>query len=249
MLLRPVRQKDQRTGRFGWLGALLIALATMTGSDETCAAALDAATPTAGDTYVYRIVNQYNKEPRGEVRYRLEKVDESSLTYSVTPSSAELGAPRTQVHARDGNGLRLPLDSHGKPVEYVFATPYPAYVFPLEKNKSWTARAKATVADSRRARSVRVDGKMMGSQRVRVPAGEFDTVVIRRFIYAGDTDGDQMETRITEMEWYSPALGRAVRLERTSGWREPSKCGRGASCDVSGDWYLAELVEVSAANR
>jgi hypothetical protein len=73
--------------------------------------------------------------------------------------------------------------------------------------------------------------------------------VIRRRAYAGDADQHYSETRTDETEWYAPALGRAVRLEKNSQWRDIGLCGRGGPCDMRGDWDLVELIEVRAAKR
>ena len=207
------------------------------------------AAPAAGDTYVYRVVNAYNKEPLGELRYRLDKVEKGALTWTVTPSAAAVGSPRTEVQAPDGNWLRRPLDSHGVPVEYEFATPCPAYAHPLDLKKAWSLKVKAS-APGAASRTVRVDGKVVGKERLRLPAGEFDTIVIQRTVYPGDGNAKLMDTRITEREWYAPALGLPVRLERNSGWRDVTQCGRSsAGCDARGDWSLAELIEARPANR
>jgi hypothetical protein len=227
---------------------LLLCVAAAAAVIAVSARTADAA-PATGDTYVYRITNKYNKESRGEVRLRIEQIAADGTTVSVTPSKSEAGAPRTQVYAKDGNWLRHPLESHGKPVEYIFAAPYPAYVFPLEAGKRWSVRVKATPADEGRARTVRVDGRVLRAERVRVPAGEFDTFVIERRVYAGDADHMLSETAIRETEWYAPELGRAVRFERNSQWRDLNLCGRGAKCDMRGDWDLVELVEARAAKR
>jgi hypothetical protein len=180
---------------------------------------------------------------------RIEQIAAERITVSVTPSKAQAGPARTQVDDRDGNWLRHPLESRGKPVEYTFAAPFPAHVLPLEVGKSWSMKVKAATPDEGRPRTVRVDGKVLRNERVRVPAGEFDTVVIRRRIYAGDSDQHYSETRTDETEWYAPALGRAVRLERNSEWRDLGLCGRGSECDMRGDWDLLELIEVRAAKR
>jgi hypothetical protein len=208
-----------------------------------------AAAPGVGDTYVYSVVNKYSKEALGQLSFRVEKAGADSVTVSVTPSAPSAGAARTHVYAKGGNWLRHPVESHGKPVEYVFTTPYPAYVFPLEKGKSWSQRVQARVEGSKRIRSVRVDGRVLGNERVRVPAGEFDVIVIRRLVYTGDAEDHLTETQVMETEWYAPALGRPVRFERNSGWLDTSQCGRGRGCDFKGDWNMIELVEAPASRR
>ena len=207
--------------------------------------AAGAAESAVGDTYVYRIVNKYNKEPRGELRLRTQSAGDSITVEAAGPGAAA----HTHVYTREGNWLRYPLESRGKPVDYTFASPLPAYAFPLEVGKSWSAKVKASTPEESRARTVRVDGKVLRKERVKVPAGEFDAIVIQRTAYAGDASQAYSETRVRHTEWYAPALGRAVRLERVSDWRDISMCGRGARCDMRGDWDLYELTEARPAKR
>ena len=211
--------------------------------------AFAAAPPVAGDTYVYRLVNGYSKETRGQLRYQVVRVEADRIAVSVTPDNVEAGAQRTDVYTQEGNWLRHPVESHGAKVEYEFATAYPAYVFPLEPGKTWSVRVKATVPGEQRARSVRVDGRVVGNERIRVPAGEFDTLKIRRFVYPGDTEFMLSETRIVEFEWYAPALGRAVRTETTSAFQDFNLCGEDAPCDARGNWDVIELVESRVTKR
>jgi hypothetical protein len=208
-----------------------------------------AAAPAAGDSYVYRIVNGYSKESRGQVQYKVDKADSSGYTVLVTPDRASAGAERTEVYTAEGNGLSQPVESHGMKVDYVFATAYPAYVFPLAAGKAWSQRVNASVAGESRPRSVRVDGKVVGTERISVPAGSFDTVKIQRLVYPGDPNFNQTETHIRETEWYAPSLGRAVRTERRSQWQEPSRCDVMTGCDFYGDWDVIELVAVHPVKK
>ena len=90
---------------------------------------------------------------------------------------------------------------------------------------------------------MRVDGRVMGTERIRVPAGEFDTVKVRRLVYPDDQRFTISETQITELDWYAPALGRPVRTERRSEWLDTSSCGEDDGCDFRGAWHVYELVE------
>ncbi len=97
-------------------------------------------------------------------------------------------------------------------------------------------------------RSVRVDGQVIGNERIRVPAGEFDTIKVKRIVYTGDAYFSLQETRVTEFDLYVPALGRPVRTERKSDWMDLSQCVRGG-CDFRGNWDVLELIETRAAKR
>lgn len=201
-----------------------------------------AAAPVAGETYVYRLSNGYNNEARAQITYRVEKVDADRIAVSVSADSPGVDTARTEIYTSNGNWLRRTLISHDQPREFEFSPGYPAYAFPLDPGKSWSVRVNATDPATGRRNSVRVDGKVLGNERIRVPAGEFDTVKVRRTVYAGDWDGFRQETTITEIEWYAPALGRAVRSESKSGYMDTSRCGRFGCEIVRGDWNVYELL-------
>ena len=218
------------------------------------AAALGSAAPAAaasavGDTYVYQLVNGYNKELLGKLHYQVDRVEADRITVSVTPDNAEAGWAHTATFTKEGNWMRNLIESHGVPEAYEFATAYPAYVFPLDPGKSWSVRVNATVAGTYTpSRSVRVDGQVLGNERIRVPAGEFDAIKVKRIVYAGDTYFSRLETRVTEFDWYVPALGRPVRTERKSQWNDLSQCGR-MGCEFRGSWNVLELIETRAVSR
>ncbi|MEO7727055.1 MAG: hypothetical protein ABIS45_07350 [Burkholderiales bacterium] len=209
----------------------------------------DAAAPVTGDYWAYRVLNGYNREVRGKLDYRVDRADTDRVAVAVTTDNAALGSSRTEVYAARGGWIRHPLINHDQYVDYEFAQPYPAYDFPLDSGKSWSTRVGATNTATHQRVSVRVDGEVLGAERITVPAGTFDTIKIRRRIYAGDFDGSKAETAITETEWYAPALGRAVRLESNSGYMDQARCSdEMSSCTpVRGDWHIFELVETGAA--
>lgn len=207
-------------------------------------AVVTVAAPAPGDTYVYRVTNAYNGEVVGQVAYRVDKVDAGQVTVAVTPDRPALGLPHTDILANDGNWLRHPLINHDKPVEYTYSPAFPAYVAPLSAGQSWSTRVSATTPASGRPNSVRVDGDVVGSERITTPAGSFDTIKVKRRVYAGDWEAFTMETNIVETDWFAPALGRAVRTDRNSSYMDPQRCGNPTSActPVRGDWHVFELV-------
>ncbi len=208
-------------------------------------APLSMAAPAAGDTYVYRVINGYNNETVGYVRQALTPASNAQgQVVAVAVDNRALGLPRTDVYTGEGQWLRRPLDNHGMPVEYEFTPALPAVQSPLASGQSWSVRVNAMAGEVRR--SVRVDGAVLGTERLRVPAGEFDTVKIRRTIYPGDAGDFKTETQIFEVDWYAPALGRSVRTETKSKWLQP--CRRSV-CEYRGDWFVYELTEAQAAAK
>ena len=214
-----------------------------------CAGAV--AAPAAGDTYIYRVINGYNRETVGKIEYRVDKIDADRIAETVTTDVPALGLSHTDVFTKDGNWLRHSLINHNQPVEYEFPQPYPAYVFPLDAGKAWSLRVNAVNPATGRRNSVRVDGEVLGAERVTLPAGAFDTVKVKRRVYAGDFKDGRSETNITETDWYSPALGRSVRNESNSGFMDPQRCSdeMSACTAVRGEWFVLELVEVRSAGR
>jgi hypothetical protein len=209
-------------------------------------AAIASAAPTVGDTYVYRVVNAYNNEVRGKLSYRVEEIAADRIVMAMTSDVASLGPARTVTYAKDGNWLRHPLTNHDTPVDYEFSQAYPAYVFPLEIGKSWSVRVNALNPATGQQVSVRVDGEVLGAERVVTPAGSFDTFKVMRRVYAGDWEAFRRETNIVETDWYAPQLGRPVKSEMNSGYMDSSRCGRGPCRPIRGDWSLFELVESTA---
>ena len=202
-----------------------------------------AASPSAvGDAMVYNFVNGYNREILAQLRYRVEKVDAERAALRVTPDRAAGGLERTEIVTREGNWLLHSVASHGEFVDYEFPATFPAYVFPLDPGKTWSVRVAARVPGENQVRNVRVDGTVLGVERVRVPAGEFDAVKVRRLVYPGDTRHFLQETRAQEIDWYVPALGRSVRTETRSEYFDLSMGRRKL---INGGWTVLELAEIS----
>ena len=223
------------------LACIVLALIALSGSAV-------AAAPAAGDTYVYRVTNGYNNVAVGKIQYRVDKVEADRVALSVTTDVPALGVARTEIYDKDGNWLRHAMTNRDQPVDYEFAQPYTAYALPLDTGKSWSTRVNATNPATGQRNSVRIDGEVLGAERITVPAGAFDTIKIKRRVYAGDWGAFTFETNIYETEWYSPQLGRAVRSESKSEYLDTSRgIGGGAFSGPvqNGDWNVIELVSSS----
>lgn len=208
--------------------------------------------PAQADSFVYRVVNGYNREVAGHVRQAISPATTpQGRVFEVSVDTPALGLARTEIYTPQGQWLRRTIDNHGIPVEYVFSASALPVVpsVPATTETTWSVRVPARVTGESKDRSVRIDGRVLGNERIRVPAGEFDTVKIGRVIYAGDADYFVSETRIVETDWYAPALGRSVRTETRSTWRDTrSGCRRVPShCDFRGDWFIHEMTEAPRA--
>jgi hypothetical protein len=224
--------------------AVLIAATVLT---VATAQSLPTDQPAVGDTHVYRVINAYNNETRGQVSYRIDKVDADRVVMAVTTEAPGINIATTEVYAPDGNWLRHPVTNRDQPVDYEFAPAYPAYQLPLEPGREWSFRVNAVNPATGERRSVRVDATVLGAERIRVPAGDFDTLKIRRTVYAGDAENHLRlaETTISELEWYAPTLQRHVRLVSDSYYKDYTR--RQASQTMRGDWNIYELVSAPPA--
>jgi hypothetical protein len=216
IMINAVRLSDRMRALLVIAAAFIVA--------STAPPVASAASAAVGDTFVFRVVNGYNNETQGRIQYRTDNIDADRITVSVSTDVRALGLPRTAIYTKDGNWLRNTLINHDEPVEYEFSPPYPAYVFPLETGKSWSQRVTATNPVTGKRNSVRVDGDVLGSERISTSAGAFDTIKVRRRVYAGDWEGFKRETNIVETDWYAPALGRVVKSESNSGYVDPTRC-------------------------
>ena len=208
--------------------------------------AADVAAAAAGDAYVYRVSNGYNSEVRGKISYRIEKSTADRIEVAVTTDPPSAGSARTEIYTGNGNWLRHPLASHDQLRDFEFTAPLPVYVPPADAGGSWSTRIDAIDPATGRRHSVRIDAKVLGNERVTVPAGTFDTIKILRRTYVGDWDGFLLETRIEDTDWYAPVLGRPVRTESKSTWQDNSRCTRGGCPWFRGDWNILELAEITA---
>lgn len=200
-----------------------------------------------GDTLVYRLVNGYNHETVATIRQEFTSATSvQGPLVEVKVDNPLLGLSHTEIRTQEGHWLRRLLNSHDIPTAYEFTPALPSRLSPQTQGKSWSVRVQAKVAGDYRNRSVRIDGDILGNERIRVPAGEFDTVKIRRIIYPGDAGDFKTETRIVEIDWYMPALDRSVRTDTRSEWQEPCKRGY---CTFHGDWNVLELTEARTATR
>ena len=198
---------------------------------------LVAPTVRAGDDWRYTLHDGYTRLPRGTVEYRVSAVEGDR----VTVERRQGDRTSTERYTRDLNWRERPMTNLPN---FRYDPPYAALPFPLAAGKTWRAYVKATDPATGQAHRVRIDGKVLGWERVRVPAGEFDALVVRRIVYAGNEDTTRGEENITEFDWYAPALGVIVRHVSSSSYFDKMRSCDERSCNawIRNDWNVGELV-------
>jgi hypothetical protein len=218
-----------------------------------------------GDAWAYAVHDGYTKLERGTLRHTVTAVDAGKLVLAVEPSTglsigcrsvardnslAKLSgnpqglcmeAAKRWELTPGGNWLRHPLTNGST---YTFSPPYPAYEFPLVAGKTWNGTTRSHDLATGRDFEVRYSASVVGWERVTVPAGTFDAIVIERAVYDGYWDYTRAQSNIREREWYAPALGRVVRKEGRSDYLEKMNCGFLLGCPYyqSDDWLVYELL-------
>lgn len=83
--------------------------------------------------------------------------------------------------------------------------------FPLSIGKTWQAKLETTTTTGARLRSD-LETKVVGVEKVDVPAGSFDTFKIEQ---AGWINGVTFagSLRMQQLTWYAPSIGRVVKSE------------------------------------
>lgn len=190
-----------------------------------------------GDGWSYALHDGYTRLPLGTVAYHVSAVEDDRITVERRHGNRT----STEHYTRDLNWRERPMTNLPN---FRYDPPYAALPFPLAAGKTWRAYVNATDAATGRKHRVRIDGKVLGWERVRVPAGEFDALVVRRIVYAGNEDTTRGEENITEVDWYAPALGGIVRHASSSAYFDKMSSCDERSCHawVRNDWNVAELV-------
>ena len=167
----------------------------------------------AGDAWTYVARNGYNNETLGNWRYAVAAAAGGETRIAITRSATD--APSVEIATADG-GFR----EHALPnlPRYRFDPPFVAYGFPLAPGRSWDHTVSAYNTATQRSQKVRVLGWVTGWERIRVPAGEFDTLKIARATYAGDGDFWRTQTEIYESDWFAPQIGAIIKHEERSQW-------------------------------
>ena len=182
----------------------LLALALL-GTSLSVAAQVAAPTLKSGDTWTYRGIDNYNRLPTG------------TWTREVTGTAA--GGIRVAVRSADGSVddlFRAPGElTAGVLSDRARGTMDPALQlmpFPLTEGKSWSQKVIRTDPVTNEKREMLVQGKVLGWETIKVPAGEFKAIKVERTMYLGDYDSFRGITQRTETEWYAPDIRGAAKV-------------------------------------
>ena len=159
----------------------------------------------AGDTWTYRMVDNYNKQVAGD--WTREVV--GTATGGIRVETRAGGATSEAVFRAPGELASGVLGDRAR------GTMEPALQlapFPLTEGRSWSQRVVRTDPVTKERREMLVQGRVHGWETVRVPAGEFKAIKLERTMHLGDYDAFRGITVRTETEWYAPDVRGPVKL-------------------------------------
>lgn len=213
-----------------------------THSAPASVATVPAPTVRAGAYWEYAVRDAYTSLPRGLYRYTVSRVDTDQVFVQMTHDGQPID---THVYTRDWKGLEHPLRNIQR---FRYSPPLPAYVFPLYPGQSWRAVVSSTDAETGRSYRTHVHASVGGWRRIKVPAGEFDAIEVRRRVYAGNAESFRLQEEIDEIDWYAPSIGQVIVSQGSSSHIDTSRSGggRGRPLRVRGDALVAELVRHSS---
>jgi hypothetical protein len=198
--------------------------------------------PRMGESWAYRVSSGYSKETFGEEQHRVVETAADRVVVEATGFR-----PGRWTITPDLQWLTHPLADDR--VE-TFSPAYPALVFPLAAGQKWDLKVNGQEngpeAGTRRNVTpfdrLTVQGWVLGWDRIKVPAGEFDVIKIRRVTWGGNFTYDYGQTEMREDLWYAPSLGRVVRHD--SRWRQLILYTRLRDGPLyrEGDWLVRELL-------
>ena len=246
-----LREDEREAGiRFSRAAALVVcsvilgcALPPEASTPPAGVATVPAPTIRVGDYWEYAVRDRYTGSPRGVYRYTVSHAGADRVTVDVTRDGERIDA---QTYTPDWSGIEHPLRNLQR---FRYAPAYPAYAFPLYPGKRWRSVVSATDVQTGKTYRMHVHSSVGGWRRMKVPAGEFDALEIRRSIYAGNAEFFNSQEEIVETDWYAPSAGYFIASEGTSSHVDTSRSGGGRGdppLRVRGDWLVAELVRYSA---
>jgi hypothetical protein len=195
-----------------------------------------------GDFWEYAVRDAYTGLERGLHRYEVSHVEPGRVVVDVTRDGQRLDSA---IYSAGWNGLEHPLPNLQR---FRYQPAFPAYAYPLDPGKSWYTVVDATDPVTRETYKVHIQGKVLGWERITVPAGAFDALKIQRYVFAGNSTAVKSQEEIAETDWYVPALGRVARTQASSEHFDNSMGGGDGGeypLRVRGDWLIAELVRYS----
>lgn len=190
-----------------------------------------------GDAWTYEARDGFNHNLK--TSFRVEVTDITDLSIGTRVTDLTTKAVSSERFTLNWNPLSAEWDTFRR---YDFEPAYPEFPERIEPGVAWKEIVLSRDPVSLRQMKMKVIGKVLGRERIRVPAGEFDCIKIGRDTILDDAQFWRGPTKVWDTEWYSPELRRSVRYETRSHYREEG----GRNSLRRGDWTIFEMTSFKA---
>ena len=145
-------------------------------------------------------------------RYKVGDVFEFQMSDVLTNVLGERSTSRVTsiegdiVKINGGNSIQTVLGSTIKNWQGTYDPPVGGYPVELQVGKKWSGRSSSTFTDGN-VYNLQFEGKIIGRETVTVPAGTFQTYVVRATVYSSGGSS------FVQTFWVDPHYGAAVKFE------------------------------------
>ena len=188
--------------------------------------------PRLGDRWRYRLIDRYRSAPIGEVAVA---VTQAAPQIIARFDASDGDAPRQERWERPGEILEDPV--YDVPVR--FEDPVP--IVPLGARSGLSLHRRTHYRTPLGADRLRWEQvlRVVGWERITVPAGAFEVLRIERDIWLQHPDPFRLGGERTDVLWFSPQVGRWVAREWTGTYMPGSPAPRSGRANEA--WTRWEL--------
>ncbi|MGH8726980.1 MAG: hypothetical protein ACREV9_02210 [Burkholderiales bacterium] len=177
-----------------------------------------------GDRWTYQKLNAHNGNAAGTVNYEVLGLDGEAVRFQISDNKNVT----TQTWPRQWNQFEL-VDGR----RFVYDAG--------EVSGKTTAFNPATNEKV----SIKIQTSFLGREKIRVPAGEFDTLKILRNIYIDDREWWKSQTRVRQISWHSPSAAQFVKQESQPSYFDLRRSRHDTL--IEGDWNRWVLTDYAPA--
>jgi hypothetical protein len=202
---------------FAFFTLCLTGCAAMMGLDNDPTKIAAAPVLNVGDTWVYRVSDGYRNPNLWEETRTVTAANADAIHLHLIRHGERITADHAErdVILTPDFGVRqgalLLWDTRR------FDPPWQRLRFPLQAGKSWSQRLNADKnddAENRRWGSPAVATRVLGWEKITVPAGTFDALRIDQKLVLDDDNYWRHATRGSYSLWYAPAVNAVVKSEK-----------------------------------
>ena len=208
---------DRRSFLLAASGAMLPGCASIGGESGPPAAA---PVYRVGDRWVYSARDGFRLPVTWDETHEVIAIDAQGIAIRVTQKGETVDNTRIERLSAPGIVVQGALfDSETRR----FKTPLTRYQFPLTPGTHWNQFIGNYDESTKQDGQINNYASVRGWEKVRVPSGEFDAIILRVFNHLDDETFWRYATACNYEIWWSPAAGASVRENKFATYREKNQ--------------------------